>query len=248
MTAPVVFTDLDDTLFQTARKCPDKKADGLRLMSTLVDGSPSGYATKRQENLLGWFRAGKVIPVTARSTEVVSRVDIEQAPAICSNGGCITLEGGAVDEEWHSHLIASAAKEPSIHEIYGEMTRPLEAEQFRHWIVSEHGLPLYIVIKSNIDDGEILDELTEVHAEITPFGWRRHKNGNNLAYMPSWLSKRHAVTYLIEKVRSIAPDAPIIGVGDSTSDVGFMDLCDFAMAPTNSQFWNAVRSGNDWTR
>ncbi|QDK35787.1 sucrose-6-phosphate hydrolase [Sphingomonas sp. IC081] len=248
MTAPVVFTDLDDTLFQTARKCPDKKVDGLRLMSTLVDGSPSGYATRRQENLLNWFRAGKVIPVTARSTEVMARVDIEQAPAICSNGGCITLEGGVIDDEWHSHLQASAAKEPSIFEIYAAMTGPLDEGQFRHWIVSEYGLPLYIVIKSNVDDGEILEQLRDSHASLTPAGWRRHKNGNNLAYMPSWLNKRHAVTYLINKIRTTAPQTPIIGVGDSTSDVGFMDLCDFAMAPTNSQLWQAVRNDNDWTR
>lgn len=246
MQAPIVFTDLDDTLFQTARKCPDQNISGLRLMSRLIDGSPSGYATKRQEHMLSWFRAGQVIPVTARGTDVMGRVDIEQAPAICSNGGCI-LETDGVDQKWHSHLVASAATGPAVETVYAEFTASLD-DRYRHWVVSEYGLPLYIVIKSNIDEGEILNDLDHARLEKMPEGWRRHRNGNNLAYLPAWLNKRHAVTYLIEKIRAAAPDTPIIGVGDSTSDVGFMDLCDFAIAPTNSQLWATVRSNNDWTR
>ena len=31
-----------------------------------------------------------------------------------------------------------------------------------------------------------------------------------------------------------------IGIGDAQSDFGFMDLCDFAMMPTESQLWEAL--------
>ena len=72
MSQPIALVDLDDTLFQTVGKCPGGTGEGLRLMSRLVDGSPSGYATQTQQNLLSWLRMGKVIPVTARSRDVLA--------------------------------------------------------------------------------------------------------------------------------------------------------------------------------
>lgn len=246
MIRPLVFTDCDDTLFQTARKCPNGHADGLKRMSSLADGSPSSFATARQEFLLSWLRAGTVIPVTARSREVLGRVEIEQSPAVCSNGGCIVRSDGAIDREWHNGLVDLARSGPSISDIYAHLTQGLSADDFRHWIVTENNLDLYIVIKSNRDDGRALSELGQTSAGAIPGNWRLHSNGNNLAFLPGWLNKRNAVAYLIEAYRALAPDAPIIGIGDSSSDVGFMDLCDFAMAPTGSQLWKSVTQSSSW--
>ena len=64
---PLVLTDLDDTLFQTMPKCPPGK-DGLLQMSSLLDGSPSGFATPMQQHFLRWLQDGTVVPVTARGT------------------------------------------------------------------------------------------------------------------------------------------------------------------------------------
>lgn len=245
MTAPIVLADLDDTLFQTARKCPGGVADGLRLMSRLNDGSPSGYATAQQENLLKWLRVGKLIPVTARSRDALSRADIEQAPAICGNGGCILLDDGEIDPDWHDRLLAKARDAEKVDDVYAMLTGELDSTAFRHWIAAENGMPQFIVIKSN-RDGEALADLENKLNKVVPDGWRVHRNDNNLAYLPAWLSKRHAVRYLIDKLRIDAPDAPVIGIGDSVSDVGFMDLCDFAMTPTRSQLWTHVVRDNVW--
>ncbi|WP_210731717.1 sucrose-6-phosphate hydrolase [Sphingomonas sp. PAMC26645] len=242
---PIVFSDLDDTLFQTLRKCPDE-GDGLKVMSTLLDGSPSGYSTPRQQAMLAWLSSGRLIPVTARSTVVLARVDIAQAPAICSNGGCIVLENGGLDLLWHDRLAEQARCDHAVHDVHRSLTETLDDEMFRHWVVAENGLPLYVVIKSNAGSTGELAELAEHHRALVPTGWRRHVNGNNLAYMPGWLNKRHAVGYMIGKIRAAEPDRPILGVGDSLSDVGFMDLCDFAIAPTGSQFWRAATSNSDW--
>src|SRR3546814_14145990 len=73
--APVILTDLDDTLFQTMPKCPPGATD-LRQMSSLMDGSASGFATKLQQNFLAWHEAGLVVPVTARGRDVLARVTI----------------------------------------------------------------------------------------------------------------------------------------------------------------------------
>ncbi|WP_040308793.1 hypothetical protein [Asticcacaulis biprosthecium] len=246
MTRPFILTDLDDTLFQTARKCPDGRADGLRLMSRLADGSPSGYATPRQENLLAWLRIGQLIPVTARSRDVLARVDIEQAPAICGNGGCILEANGEVDAAWHDGLVARSRGDASVTAVYAELTGALDGAAFRHWVAQEGGMAQYICIKSNLDNGEVLADVERDLAGRVPAGWRVHRNDNNLAYLPGWLNKRHAVTYMIEKLRAGQPDAPVIGIGDSNSDVGFMDLCDFAMTPTRSQLWKSLIRDNAW--
>src|SRR3546814_6219999 len=78
--APVILTDLDDTLFQTMPKCPPGATD-LRQMSSLMDGSASGFATKLQQNFLAWLEAGLVVPVTARGRDVLARVNIPSSPA-----------------------------------------------------------------------------------------------------------------------------------------------------------------------
>lgn len=52
----------------------------------------------------GSTQRGKVVPVTARSREVLGRVNIEQNPAVCSNGGCIIAADGEVDAAWHARL------------------------------------------------------------------------------------------------------------------------------------------------
>lgn len=242
---PVFLSDLDDSLFQTRQKCPDD-ASGLKIMSTLADGSPSGYATPRQQAFLAWLAAGRLIPVTARSTSVLARVAIPQAPAICSNGGCIIQEDGGIDRSWHERLVDQARADHPVADVYKALTSSLDTVTFRHWVVTENSLPLYIVIKSNTGSAADLVELAERHRDELPAQWRRHSNGNNLAYLPAWLNKRHAVAYLIEQIRAESPDTPIVGIGDSLSDVGFMDLCDYAVAPTSSQFWQAATKNSDW--
>jgi hypothetical protein len=242
---PIFLTDLDDTLFQTMPKVP-AGASGLRLMSTLADGAPSGYATQMQQHFMGWLGGGLLIPVTARGRDVLARVDIVQAPAICSNGGCVIDAAGDLDAAWHAHLTQQAADGASVLDVYRAVTDGLCPTAFRHWSVEENGLDLYIVIKSNAHDDDALAELEDALAARLPDDWRCHRNGNNLAYLPPWLSKRHAVRYLIDHYRGESPDRPIIGLGDSVSDVGFMDLCDFAMVPTRSQLWGSVARGNAW--
>ncbi len=242
---PLILTDLDDTLFQTLEKCPVDRA-GLKQMSSLIDGSPSGFATPVQQHFLAWLNHGTVVPVTARGRDVLARVAIRQAPAIASNGGCILQDDGALDLGWHDHLTTQAAKGDAVHEVYRALTADLCATRFRHWSVEEHGLDLYIVIKSNDRDHRALADVENLLSATKPADWRCHRNGNNLAYLPPWLSKRHAVRYMIDGVRGHAPDTPVIGIGDSISDVGFMDLCDFAVVPTRSQLWADVTVGNDW--
>jgi hydroxymethylpyrimidine pyrophosphatase-like HAD family hydrolase len=241
----LILTDLDDTLFQTARKCPSN-AEGLLTMSYLADGKESGFATRRQQRMLAWLQRGKVVPVTARSREVLGRVNIEQNPAVCSNGGCIIAADGEVDAAWHARLHEHSRQGITPADVYADIGRVIAGDEYRHWLVQEGDLDLYLVVKSNIDEGDILKDVEPSLNAMLPEGWRTHRNGNNLAFLPPWLNKRDAALYLIENARAENDDLLVIGIGDSHSDVGFMDLCDYAMTPTTSQLWAKMKLENVW--
>ncbi|ARU15919.1 sucrose-6-phosphate hydrolase [Croceicoccus marinus] len=242
---PVIFTDLDDTLFQTSRKLPEAPGE-TKVMSYYEDRRPSGYATERQSRMLNWLDAERVVPVTARSREVLARVNISQAPAICSNGGSIITQAGEIDREWHARMTLLETRHERIDEVYPELTAQLNDADYRHWIVYEEELPLYIVIKTNLPEDRQLDPVEQQMREAKPYGWRLHRNGNNLAVLPPWLNKRSAVAHMLAKFREIDPHIPSIGIGDSHSDCGFMDLCDLAATPTSSQVWKLIQKGNEW--
>ena len=241
----LILTDLDDTLFQTARKCPPE-ATGLLAMSYLADGQESGFATQRQQRMLRWLQQGTVVPVTARSREVLGRVNIRQNPAVCSNGGCIVAADGEVDAIWHGHLHDQSRRGVPPVEVHGAISHLVSGDRYRHWLVQEGDLDLYIVVKSNVDEGELLEAAEPDIKALLPEGWRCHRNGNNLAFLPPWLNKRDAAHYLIEAARAEDRNLLVIGIGDSHSDVGFMDLCDYAMTPTSSQFWAKMKLENAW--
>ena len=176
---------------------------------------------------------------------MLARVDIAQAPAICANGGCILLADGTPDPVWHARLTAEAQRAETPAALYPALTAGL-GEDYRHWMVSEDGLDLCIVIKSNSGDVPALTALAEALRAGLPQGWRIHANGNNLAFLPPWLSKRAAVRYMLEAVRAETPGRLVVGIGDSWSDAGFLDLTDMAMIPTAAQLWQHIARGHDW--
>ena len=247
----LVLADLDDTLFQTRRKLRGRDDGGLVVMSRLIDGSPSGHATPVQRALLGLFDGCAIVPVTARSREALSRVDVPAAPAVCANGGCILGDDGELDAGWHALLgeraaASAAASGAGVDDVLALVDARRGSLDVRRWIVAEAGLPLYVVAKGNAPEGTDLDALRASLAGALPDGWRTHVNDNNLALLPPWLAKRDAVAHLLPRLRRGRPDVPVIGVGDSLSDAGFMDLCDYALAPTGSQLWRAAVADSPW--
>ncbi len=243
---PLFLTDLDDTLFQTRGKCGDYLDSELQPMSWLADGAESGLSTPRQRVLLHWLAHGDLVPVTARSRDALRRVNIVQAPAICANGGCILTAEGTVDRHWHDRLATFSSAGDPLEDVYRQLTQGLSEEEHRHWIATEGGVSLYLVIKSNRGDIAELHALADRLVPELPQGWRCHRNGNNLAFLPPWLGKRAAVAYLLETMRQNHPDRIVIGIGNSWSDAGFMDLCDMAMMPTRSQLWAVMSHANPW--
>jgi hypothetical protein len=83
---------------------------------------------------------GHTCPGHSASREVLARVEIEQSPAICANGGCIITRTGEVDQDWHRLLVTRSIEIQPISMIYRLVTEGLSAQTYRHWIVSRRAI------------------------------------------------------------------------------------------------------------
>ncbi|RMN34609.1 hypothetical protein ALQ61_02932 [Pseudomonas coronafaciens pv. zizaniae] len=236
---PLIFVDLDDTLFQTARKTP---ADIEKHVATLdVSGNANGYMTNVQKSFAHWLLAhSDVVPVTARSVEAYSRVKLPfAAGAICSHGGVMLDVIGRLDHDWNEQMKQTlAAYQSRLHEL-SATTLAIGQElgfSLRGWVVEEAQLFHYVVTKHNESDDSILVKvLAEVQARGLLDGMHIHGNGNNLAFLPEGLAKRYAVQEWLRRDRAVNGERPVLGFGDSITDLGFMDECDWWATPARSQ-------------
>lgn len=240
MIGAIALVDLDDTLFQTLRKCPPDLAEtDLTPLGFARDGSALSYATPRQLTFLNWLaETTHLIPVTARSLDALRRVRVPFVAAICAHGGVILDEMGAVDATWAEHVAQQArAHAGELDRLVAAVADTARASNvaINARVLTEDDVPLYALFKHADADADALKAVVDAAVTTTPPGWTDHRNGNNIALMPPWLGKAHAVAYLLPQLRERFPNAPVIGIGDSHTDAAFMRLCDFAMMPSRSQ-------------
>ncbi|MBN3786328.1 trehalose phosphatase [Burkholderia sp. Ac-20353] len=241
---PLVLVDLDDTLFQTARKMPEGTP---RTPATVdVHGQPNGYMNPVQQAFIGWLLASAdVVPVTARSVEAYRRVKLPFAQgAICSHGGVILRADGTLDQDWHRQMAdalrAFQDRLPALSETTLQIGDAL-GFSLRGWVVAEDGLGHYVVTKHNESDDAVLSTvLAEVQARGLLKGMHVHANGNNLAFLPDGLAKRVAAQEWLRRDRALNGERPVLGLGDSITDLGFMDLCHMWATPARSQLAKAA--------
>lgn len=236
---PLVLVDLDDTLFQTARKMPESAA--RHPASFDVQGAVSGYQNDVQQALLHWLLSSTdVVPVTARSAEAFNRVKLAfSGPAICSHGGLILNPDRTVDQHWHAVmsdvLTPFHERLPLLCETALGLGQVLGVS-LRGWVVEEADQRHYVVIKHNDGaDADLLRLLEALRERGLLEGMHSHSNGNNLALLPVGLSKRVAVQHYLARDRKLNGERPVLGFGDSITDLGFMNLCHFWATPARSQ-------------
>lgn len=241
---PLALADLDDTLFQTARKMQEGMA---RHPATFdVDGQPNGYMNPVQKSFVEWLLSSTdVVPVTARSVEAFSRVKLPFTHgAICSHGGVILGPDGKLDQEWQSHMRTILADfQRRLPELSKETLAIGQALgiSLRGWVVEEEGLRNYVVTKHNESNDEVLSTvLAEVQARGLLDGMHIHANSNNLAFLPAGLSKQAAVQEWLRRDREVNGERPVLGFGDSITDLGFMDKCHLWATPARSQLAKLV--------
>lgn len=239
----VVFTDLDDTLFQTARKLAPGALAEARLAAVAANGSHS-FMTPAQQGLLRLLSTGLTVPVTARGSEAFARVELAfSGPSILANGAVILDAEGRACPVWRRRTAAAlAAFRPALDRLLADVPAVAAAigVGVRAWLVEEEGLGgVYAVVKvepgfDEADLGRLAPDLSRRLTLGGQAGWRTHRNGNNLAFVPPAFSKAQAVAHVMAGLGREGPMLTI-GVGDSASDLEFMRLCDVWMTPAGSQ-------------
>lgn len=239
----IVFMDLDDSIFQTRRKCGPETE--LRVGALGPDGSALSFLRPAQALLFERvFADAVVVPVTARNLDSFRRVTLPfRHGAILNFGGLVLGPDGAVDEDWveQTRPLCRAARE-RLHEacsVAGEEIQRLGL-CCRVRLVSDAGLDFYVVCKNRNGHVEELDRVEALFADRFA-DLRIHRNGNNLALLPRFLNKARALPHFLERhLAHTGPDRLLLGLGDSLTDKEFMKLCDYLLLPSGSQLEAAL--------
>jgi hydroxymethylpyrimidine pyrophosphatase-like HAD family hydrolase len=245
-----LFVDLDDTLFQSSRKCAAEER--LLPFAHSPDGAPNGFMTQRQQNAFSLLSSTMtMIPVTARDLNAFQRVRIGVTPYAIIDFGAVILDTyGRPDEVWLNRSRAKVKEasgwmESLKSEIY-DLIRSAQLNAICR-MINDFETPFYLVVKYREgDEGalnrirlEVVDKWVLEHPGLAVV----HINGNNLAVLPVGLDKRHAVRHLQERLRRDGENVITWGMGDSLSDLGFMSCCDYSIFPTKTQIGQYLAEG-----
>ena len=244
-----IFLDLDDTLFQTLRKCPLGPDDpALQVRAFLPDGTPNSFATAKQQWLWDWLAQGfKIIPVTARDFPAFRRVNLAfREEAVLNHGAIILDKHGKIDRPWLDNMLKNL---PTYHDKLLELWEQIttfcsENKGYKARLVEDFDITWYGVIK-HTDGTEktlsaLLDAIIKPHPSILDGSLYWHLNGNNLAVLPKIINKESAVQYLLDSFHEQHPELLTFGAGDSKTDAPFMTLCDYVLIPRNTQLFKTL--------
>jgi hydroxymethylpyrimidine pyrophosphatase-like HAD family hydrolase len=231
----IAFSDLDDTLFMSGSKC--QNLSGCKVATLLPDGKVGAYSSPQHQALISLFSNASIIPVTGRRTDSLSRVLINfESYKIASHGAIVLDSNNDLHPAWRMLLEKEAALwREHMCRIKSELEQYCDTYnlKLRVRIVNDKGFACYVCVK-----GEMLD-LEQLRARVSSLntdGFIVHANNRNLALLPPFASKRRAVAFLKNILKSETNEQlTFIGLGDSLSDSDFMSICDFQMTPSNSQ-------------
>ncbi|MBL8485325.1 MAG: hypothetical protein JNJ60_24220 [Rhodocyclaceae bacterium] len=238
----LLFADLDDTLFQSERK-QVPGADWLPI-AYLAGGQPISYANPAQLELLALFQREMIlIPVTARNHDAFRRVRIDfPAEAILNYGGIIINADGTPDAAWLQASRAAAAQSLALLQEWMEALERENAalDAGAHIrLIHDFDTAFYVVAKSRRGDLAALAALAHACREARSAGRLPdvaiHHNHNNLALIPRWLDKQHAVDHLRRRYEAACGEVLTFGMGDSFVDLNFIESCDYQIIPRGSQ-------------
>ena len=237
-----IFVDLDDTLFQTLRKCPEGDPH-LEARAFLANNSANSFASTKQQWLWSWISEGfRVVPVTGRDLGSFERVNLPFAEDIVLNHGAVILTPEReVDPEWmQGMLTALPAYYPNFMQLWQALEQfAVHKPEYKLRLVEDFGQLWYGVIKhqqaSEASLQQLLIEHILPHPSVQDGSLYWHLNGNNLAVLPKIINKESAVAYLLARYQREYGPVLSFGAGDSLSDAPFLALCDYAILPKGTQ-------------
>ena len=238
-----LFLDLDDTVFQTARKCAS--LEYASPASYNLAGEASSYFLPKQRQLLkDLSRQWRIIPTTARTQASYARVELGVSCAdgtILNHGATILCADGREDRQWRIKTESSLkALSPLLVQIKQAI------EQYAHIndiavlvrIIHESGLEYCTEVRHHQADYAQLQNLLTQYIQpllMEYIDFKVYLNGNCLTILPRCVNKAHAVEYCIQALEQQYGEIITMGMGDSLSDLPFMTLCDYVMTPKHTQ-------------
>ncbi|WP_140919107.1 HAD family hydrolase [Limnobaculum xujianqingii] len=241
---PIALIDLDDTIFQTRRKMLNELNIEPKHVGALDrEYQPRSFMSEKQFNFVSWLLStAETIPVTARGTEELSRVQVPFTSwAIATHGAVILNKHRQPDEEWKSIVLNRLQYiSPLVVQLRDACEQLLSKMQVNGWARINYeydSQPVYFVMKhtDSTKTEEIYQVADRLIKEQDCSEFYLHRNGNNVAFLPHCIDKGQAVQHLLDRLLADAPDRPVLGLGDSTSDHRFLHLCDWFGMPKNSQ-------------
>ncbi len=238
-----LFLDLDDTVFQTRRKCAS--IEQAIPVAYALSGEPSSYCLPKQKTLLALLHEQwRIIPTTARTQAAYARVDLGIScnnGVILNHGATILDTNGQEDAHWKARLEPQLKKlQPLLHELK-QAIEVYAQEQFINVlvrIIHEAGLDYYLEVRHH---QALLIELEAVLKNcVQPLlqkksGFTAYLNSNSLTILPANINKSYAVSYRIAELSLQYGEILTMGMGDSLSDAPFIAQCDYAMIPQGTQ-------------
>ena len=183
-----------------------------------------------------------VIPTTARTLEAYNRVKLEfHHSVICTHGALILKPNGEIDQGWAKKMREGQLNYQSrLQELKETCIADTNdfAGNIRIGPTKEFGASYFLSCKHLYNDEEALHEYAaRVQSKLSKDYWT-HLHGNDFSILPMYFSKRKAMEYVLT---NHFPDHELtIGVGDSISDLDFMQACDFLVIPGSSQIAHSL--------
>ncbi|MEJ2680643.1 MAG: hypothetical protein P8144_03940 [Gammaproteobacteria bacterium] len=229
----VVFTDLDDSILLTKSNLPQ----GAHYFLGASDqrGQPHSFFTASLRRLLQLFQDSNaiIIPATGRSTEALNRVNYAfSSYCVVSHGAVVLNPDGHPCKKWLGEIESELEHWPELLDHTNrEINHIISTENLdaRSRVIVDQNIPAYVSIKGQPSALEHI----RLRNTLDPHFFR-HENGRNHALLPPYTRKRRAIHYIQRKLKLSANDLAI-GIGDSLSDLEFLQACQFAMIPKNSQ-------------
>lgn len=227
----LVFTDLDDTLFATARH--HTSVEGLPVASITKEGEPSGYQSQAHQDIWNWVQQfGDVVPVTARTKNALDRVNLPFSPHRVWNSGLSVQIDGMFDQLWHDQMVQVLEKANTVMAPLWADIRAFHATSQEHLVIPNEfdGLVCQWGLRAPTPEiaREVKRALRErLAAENLQF-WVHDQSEKWLYITPNGMGKQYAVRHVLD---TLNPQTSV-GVGDNPSDIPFMRLCDYTLFPS----------------
>lgn len=222
------FCDIDLSLIQTARHLT---SDEPRQTVYTTSSGKDVVITPKQTLLFNLLNTSPnfVIPVTARPIESLNKVESVlnfNSFKICNYGVFIYDSKDELVVEFTHQLRSKVSQyQHTLKEVikYLHLTnvnsKAIQHDHFLYYIEGQCSVPC------DIDRVEALEKRFK---DISVYF-----NGKSFAIFPKSLRpKEDAVRYLKKQLTTVNPALTTVGLGDSTSDLFFMNECDYMLIPT----------------